>query len=403
MHIRRCALLLIEPRELVAFSMDSLLSGGDGLSSSERLLALAPHRGEPVDVTTAEIAVLAAIPAGRWIPMAGVLECHTTEIVQKLLDAGLLLSDSDDPHGWRARDDQLQGMHWWAPAAISHYYSKWDNVSAVEGSREPGFRSMAELAHTLGAPPSHVIERARADQRMALPRLPRTDFDDLLDRRTTCRNFDQQRALSLDLLAQLMERTFAARGQVQVREDTVVIKRSSPSGGGLHPIDCYVLVQNVADLASGIYHYHPVAHALEPLRLVDGAALRSMACSALAGQDYWAEAHVQVVMVARFPRHFWKYRNHSKAYRVVVLDAGHLSQTLYLAATEAGLGAFVTGAINETGIEALLQLDPLEDGVLAVCGFGLRAAQRISPEFDPNGRVWPILASSPDALSHAAT
>jgi SagB-type dehydrogenase family enzyme len=95
-----------------------------------------------------------------------------------------------------------------------------------------------------------------------------------------------------------------------------------------------------------------------------------------------------VVLAPRFERTFWKYRQHAKSYRVVAMEAGHLSQTLYLAATDAGLGAFITGAINEKHIERALQLDTIAEGVLAVCGFGWRAAQMTTTELDPAGVIW---------------
>jgi SagB-type dehydrogenase family enzyme len=99
-------------------------------------------------------------------------------------------------------------------------------------------------------------------------------------------------------------------------------------------------------------------------------------------------AQVFVIPVSRFRRNFWKYRNHTKAYRALVLDVGHLSQTTYLAATELGLAAFITAAVNEVDIEHAFGLDPLEEGPLAVCGFGIRAAELGEIEFDPLHRVW---------------
>ena len=73
----------------------------------------------------------------------------------------------------------------------------------------------------------------------------------------------------------------------------------------------------------------------------------------------------------RFPRNFWKHRNHAKAYRVAV---GHLSQTLQLCATRAGLAPFITAAINEVDIESAFGLTGYLESPLAVRGFGLRAA-----------------------------
>ena len=64
----------------------------------------------------------------------------------------------------------------------------------------------------------------------------------------------------------------------------------------------------------------------------------------------------------------------------MLLDAGHLSQTLYLVATDRGLGAFVTDVINNAEIDERLGLDGIDEGVVAACGLGVPAG--LSP-FDP--------------------
>jgi hypothetical protein len=75
------------------------------------------------------------------------------------------------------------------------------------------------------------------------------------------------------------------------------------------------------------------------------------------GQTYFGDAHVLLVLTACFDRAFWKYRNHRKALIALMMDAAHLSQTLYLVATELGLGAFITAAVNNVDIEERLGLD----------------------------------------------
>ena len=112
-----------------------------------------------------------------------------------------------------------------------------------------------------------------------------------------------------------------------------------------------------------------------------------MALTAVAGQAWFAAAPVLLILSARFYRNCWKYRNHPKAYRVLQLDAGHLSQNLYLSATEQGYGAFVTGAINDECAERLFGLDGLSTGAVAVCGFGRRAEAIVTTEFDPLGKA----------------
>jgi hypothetical protein len=53
------------------------------------------------------------------------------------------------------------------------------------------------------------------------------------------------------------------------------------------------------------------------------------------------------------------------------------------------LGAFITAAINEAEIEQAFELEPMSEGPLAVCGFGVRAADKVTVEFDPAHKVWP--------------
>jgi putative peptide maturation dehydrogenase len=227
-----------------------------------------------------------------------------------------------------------------------------------------------------------------------LPRPAATPIDELLARRATCRNFDPAKFVDKSTFSQIMQRVFGAQ-EYKIHADNVVIKRTSPSGGGLHPTEAYVVAQRVEGIEPGLYHYHPIDHALEPLPPPPGGDLRAFVRIMVAAQKYFLDAPVFVVMATRFPRTFWKYRNHSKAYRATIFDAGHLSQTLYLSATEFGLGAFITAAINEVDIERALGLDPLKESPLAVCGFGVRASECETFEFDPNHKVWPDGVANP--------
>jgi len=75
-------------------------------------------------------------------------------------------------------------------------------------------------------------------------------------------------------------------------------------------------------------------------------------------------------MTAVFARTMWKYPK-SRAYRVVLLDAGHLCQTFCLVATWLGLAPFCTAALQDTLIEKDLGIDGIRESVLYVAGVGL--------------------------------
>ncbi len=386
MQVRRCKVLYLEPREDVGFDLDALLAGGTGLRRERCWVALAAHLGHEVDVDAAERELLGALSPDEWID-ARTLNADDAATCKRLLQQGLIVGTGKRHAAHRERDARLRDVHWHPLTATVHAFTRWDHADAVQAMADTGTETAGELRQVLGPPPIEALDCKPDAARIPLPRTARTDFDHLLARRATCRNFDADTPLPYALFAQLIERVFAAQAQVRVSDDTVFLKKTSPSGGGLHPVEAYLIVQNVEGLAPGLYHYHAVAHALEPLPDAP-VPLAQFAMRAVAEQHWFANAHAMVVLAPRYDRSFWKYRSHAKGYRAIVLEAGHLSQTLYLAATDAGLGAFITCAINEIPLEEALGLDPVSNGILALCGFGWRADDMVTMELDPAGEVW---------------
>ena len=377
-------MLVIEPRQVTEFALELLLSGGDGLRRSTRLFALAPHLLEEVEIDEGDALLLLKIDSSDapWTDF----HTHGLRRLAKLLRAGLLLSAELRHRKFLDRAQQYEAAHWHGMGALLHTFTRWEGVDAVANMHASATQTASSMRKVLGAPPPEAARRGGHDA-MTLPWAPPSGFDDLLARRATCRNFDASRKLPLALFAQLLQRVFAAQGEVRVTDDTVFLKKSVPSGGGLHPMEAYLIVQHVEGVAPGLYHYQAQDHTLAPLP-APAKPVRDFMLDMVAQQTWFADAHVMVLLSPRFDRTFWKYRKHAKGYRVVAMEAGHLSQTLYLAATDAGLGAFITAAINEVDLERAFGLDPLAQGALAMCGFGWRGPRKEHPELDPAGRVW---------------
>jgi len=375
-----------ESQEAVEFDLGGLLSGGNGARRRMKWMAHAAHLDAPVEVDAVVCECMGSLSPDQWVT-DDVLGEWPQGMLEFLLACGLVVAEHGTDNA-SVRDLQLRSMYWWPAAAILYRSSRWAGVDAAAATQEAGLSTAIGLRNVLGPPPEAVSARYDAGVRQPLRRNEDGDFDAMLKRRTTCRNFNRSIPLPQALLSRMLERVFAAHGQWQADEETVFLKKSSPSGGGLHPTEAYLIVRDVDGLDDGLYHYHPIDHAVVRIA-VQHETLDELAKRAVAGQHWFSEAHVLVVMATRFRRCFWKYRHHPKAYRAVTMDAGHLSQTLYLAATDLGLGAFVTCAINEVDIEQAFGLDPLEEGVMAVGGFGWRGGDMCNAEFDPNGRVWP--------------
>ncbi|MEO6155346.1 MAG: putative peptide maturation dehydrogenase [Thermomonas sp.] len=404
MRVRRCAVLWLEPRELAHFELGDLLSGGTGVVSHMQWFAHVPQLPELVEVDAGDVELLGALSPLDWIATTPLRERHGAARVRRLLKAGLLIGSTKPWAAQRDLDKRLRGQNWHGLAAVWHAASRWDGIDAAGEVEEAGLHNAEGLRQAYGAPPPMLHARPDGGACTALPRLPRDAFDQILDARASCRNFDAGKMLPLAALSQVLERAFGERGRVRGANDFDVLKRTSPSGGALHPTECYLIARKVDGLASGLYHYRPGEHVLQALPLDEeqvlaGAgkhaaaeamsALDYLAWIAVGGQPYFADAHALCVLAPRFERNFWKYRNHSKAYRVCILDVGHLSQTLLLSATEQGLGSYVTAAINEADIERAFGLTPWIDGPLAVCGIGVRADAMQTYELDPNGQIWP--------------
>lgn len=378
---------MLEPVERSSFQLEDLLEGGNGLVRSLAWQALAPHLDQPIELDAGQREVLGRLSPSEWVD-PDTLELDASAL-QTLLDSGLVLAQpgSDRPTAPDHHDNdmRLRAVHWHPLGAILHAFTRWDGVDAVKNTFDSGTDTATGMRDVLGPPPAPADADMTAA--LALPRAQGGDFDALLQRRATCRNFDEDRPLPLALFAQMLERVFAAQAEVKVGDDLVFQKKNSPSGGGLHPMQAYLIVQNVEGVAAGMYLYLCDSHRLLPLPPLD-QPLRDFAMESVGQQHWFANAHCLVVMVPRFDRTFWKYRRHAKGYRVVTLEAGHLSQTLYLSATDLGLGAFITGAINERHLERGLGLDPIRQGALAVCGFGWRATHMQTAELDPLEQVW---------------
>jgi putative peptide maturation dehydrogenase len=384
MKLRRCAALLIEPHENVSFDLGDLMSGGSGARREFQWRALVPWRREAVVLSAEELLALRGLSETQWRERAELERDAAPAVFDALLEKGVAIGDAGGTAS--EGDERVRAQHWLPVAAAAHYFTHWQGVDTDPEHAVPGYDSMRGLVGKLGAPPPVIHARGPTEHRIALPDAATGELDALLARRVTCRNFDTEALLPLADLATVLARVYGVQGRHGHADAETVVKKHHPSGGALHPLEAYVVAQRVEDLVPGLYHYHAEARALQPLPPVPD--LREFVRLCTGGQRYFAKAPAIVVMAARFERSYWKYRRHAKAYRALLLEAGHASQNFYLAATDLGLGAFVTAAVNESDIEAAFGLDPLAEGVVLINGLGARGSERAMTEFDPHGQVW---------------
>jgi SagB-type dehydrogenase family enzyme len=195
-------------------------------------------------------------------------------------------------------------------------------------------------------------------------------WDALRSRRTT-RRFDEQ-SITLTELSTVVLWTWGKQALLRDPDLGEYLLKTSPSGGARHPIEVYPIISRVEGVEPGIYHYSAEHHALERLGgLPTGAQLIDL-CG---GQPWIADAAAVFFMTAVVARSMWKYTS-SHAYRVVLLDAGHLGQTFHLVCTTIGLAPFTTAALQGTAIETLLGLDGVSEIAIYAAAMGRPITER---------------------------
>jgi SagB-type dehydrogenase family enzyme len=258
----------------------------------------------------------------------------------------------------------LESWREWNPAAGFFHLSTKD--FPFEKDLEAEFRGLVRKSKT--EPILRPIKRHAGAQQVNLV-APKTDseFPGVLLSRRTWRKFST-RPVELRALGELLGLTWGVQRWVELPKIGPIALKTSPSGGALHPVECYVMARNVAGLHAGVYHYEAATHRLELLRL--GATSRGLV-QLLADQSWYGGAAFVVFMTGVFARTQWKY-DYARAYRAVLMEAGHLCQTFCLTATWLGLAPFCTIAFADSKIEKLLRLDGISESVLYVAGAGTR-------------------------------
>ncbi|QSQ13422.1 SagB/ThcOx family dehydrogenase [Myxococcus landrumensis] len=186
---------------------------------------------------------------------------------------------------------------------------------------------------------------------LGTPRLPETTLAHALDSRLSCRRFTGA-PLSLEALGTLLYAGYGVRGTTHMN-DLALFERTVPSGGGLYPLELYVLAHAVEQVPSGIHHYSPVSHALEQVR---EGGLPPGLCTRLFMQQPYLEKASAVLVVTLMPeRSLWKYSD--RGYRYLLLESGHVAQNINLTATALGVGSFNLGGFFDLELAELLSLD----------------------------------------------
>lgn len=257
----------------------------------------------------------------------------------------------------------LASTAWTPEPAFFHFSTKDVQFVDIDGPGE-------SVGRTPPRRPPPPVKRYPGRRHIALRRSGADgELVRVLRARRTWRRFGDDPVARNDL-ATLLELTWGVQHWVDVTGRPRMALKTSPSGGARHSIEAYVLALRVDGLARGLYHYAPDRHALV---LLKRGATPTTVAKYLPTQEGYPRAAALVIMTSVFDRVTARYP-YPRAYRSVLVEAGHLCQTFCLLATSLGLAPFCSMAFADSRIERDLNIDGVSEAAIYVAGVGTQPA-----------------------------
>jgi len=297
------------------------------------------------------------------------------EIDQELLVAKLIVSAiQEDEWNW----DLLSKIYHFGTQIIKETVDDENEIDSKSFSSE--YLKLSE--EILPTSPPLLIERG--GKKIILPPPDNTFLENYsllacLKERKTCRSFNKE-SISIQTVSTLLASVFGVirsddEEYKQFGYQQIGLRKSSPSGGGLHSTEAYLLAQHVNGLAKGIYHYQSHNHVLTLIQAID---ITSRIPDLFCGQYFARDLSMGIFLTSRFDKLWHKYP-HSRAYRVALLDAGHLSQTFQLVSTSLKLNPWLTGAFIDEEVIELLKINNICEQPLFFLGAGYGPKSALDP------------------------
>jgi SagB-type dehydrogenase family enzyme len=240
-----------------------------------------------------------------------------------------------------------QSWEWDITTALYHFTVLDNEFMSDEASRQ---KQLTRLETE--APPAFYWPQTNTEAKV-LNRIPPKETGPLLDlikKRRTNRT-SAGKTLPVEKLSACLQGGLEIIGTIKATSGEVPLT-TTPSGGARNPFEAFVIAKRCDGLDAGIYHYCAANHALEKVGDVESD---EKLAPLFAGQDWVDDMAAVVVLVAVFERTMWKYE-YPNAYRVILIQAGHIGQNIMLMATQMGLTVCPTAALAHSKISNMLNL-----------------------------------------------
>ncbi|PID40135.1 MAG: hypothetical protein CR984_04685 [Proteobacteria bacterium] len=198
------------------------------------------------------------------------------------------------------------------------------------------------------------------------PHLTPVDYTDLV-MRCPAESAERPSALTHQDLTTILTLAHTVTARQTMASGEPFYFRSVASAGALYPFETYLAAHCINGLDPGLYHYRMFKACLTKLR-----------SGSLPVEPYVAESVAATFYITGiFFRSAWKYRG--RAYRYVLLDAGHQLENLRLALRALGLVFSIHLDFDDRRTGTLLGLDPEREVCLISIHLYVDSARHPSP------------------------
>jgi len=189
-----------------------------------------------------------------------------------------------------------------------------------------------------------------------------TNLVDAIGNRRSRRNYNDE-YLKVEELAFLL---WSTQGQRSPGKQPPLF-RTVPSAGARHSFETYLFINRVETIPPGLYRYLPLSNELVLIYAADDHCKSRLSRAAL-GQGFVANGAVVFVWTTVPYRMEWRYLQ--AAHRVILLDAGHVCQNLYLACEVIHAGTCAIAAYDQEAMDELIQVDGKEQFTIYLAPVG---------------------------------
>lgn len=193
-------------------------------------------------------------------------------------------------------------------------------------------------------------------------KLQPVDLRGLLQARRSVRQYSEKPVSREELSFML----WATQGVHSILGDSYATLRSVPSAGARHPYETYLNVTRVDGMEPGLYRYLPLSHRLAYLK--HDPELPARFRQASLNQEMVETCAVLFIWTCVPYRTEWRYGQ--KAHKVLLIDAGHICENLYLAAGATGCGACAVAAYTQGDMDRTAGVDGRDEFAVYLCTVG---------------------------------